>query len=98
MWHAKQVNAGLDIVFQVSLQVATNITFEQGKTVIGRAGSVCLLDNQLSAFVESLERTGNRECQEQPYQGEYGALDGSEPCHFGGLVLQVSQAQISSVV
>ena len=85
MRHAIQVNAGLDIDFQVGLQVATNITFEPGKTVIGRAGSVTLLDNQLSALVKSLERTGNRECQEQPYQGEYGALDGGQPCHVGGI-------------
>jgi len=54
----------------------------------------------LSAFVEPLERTRNRERQEQPYQAEYGALDGSEPCHVGGLFLplQVSQAEVSSVV
>src|SRR5258707_9249758 len=68
--------------------------------VMGRAGSVCLLNNQLSAFVEALERTRNRERQEQSYQGEYGALDGSEPCHVGGifLLLQVSQAEVSPVV
>ena len=67
---------------------------------MGRAGSVCLLNNQLSAFVEPLEGTRNRECQEQPYQGEYGALDGSEPCHVGGITFlpQVSQAEVSSVV
>ena len=87
MWHAIQVDAGLDIVFQFGLQVATNVTFEQTQTIVGRAGSVCLLNNQLSAFVEPLERTRNRECQEQPYQGEYGALDGREPCHVGGIFL-----------
>ena len=100
MRHAIQVNAGLDIIFQFSLQVATNIAFEQTKTVMGRAGGVCLLNNQLSAFVEPLERTRNRECQEQSYQGEYGALDGSQPCHVGGifLLLQVSQAEVPAEV
>ena len=100
MWHAIQVYAGLDIIFQFSLQIATNITFEQTKTVMGGAGIVCLLNNQLSAFVEPLEGTRNRECQEQPYQGKYGALDGSEPCHVGGIFFlpQVSQAEVSSVV
>jgi len=100
MWHAIQVDAGLDIVFQFGLQVATNVTFEQTQTIVGRAGSVCLLNNQLSAFVEPLERTRNRECQEQPYQGEYGALDGREPCHVGGvfLLLQVSQAEVPAEV
>jgi hypothetical protein len=34
MWHAIQVDAGLDIIFQFGLQVATNITFEQTKTVM----------------------------------------------------------------
>ena len=45
MWHAIQVDAGLDIVFQFSLQVATNVTFEQTQTIVGGAGSVCLLNN-----------------------------------------------------
>ena len=100
MWHAIEVNAGLHIVFQFSLQVATNITFEQIKAVMGRAGSVCLLNNQLPAFVEPLERTRNCECHEQPYQCEYGALDGREPCHVGDIffLLQVSQAEVSPVV
>ena len=87
MWHAIQVDTGPDIVFQFGLQVAAKFTFEQTQTIVGRAGSVCLLNNQLSAFVEPLERTRNRECQEQPYQGEYGTLDGREPCHVGGIFL-----------
>jgi hypothetical protein len=67
---------------------------------MGRASSVCLLNNQLSAFVEPLESTRNRKCQEQSYQGEYGALDGSQPCHVGGilLLLQVSQAEVPAEV
>ena len=100
MWHVIQVDAGFDIVFQFGLQVATNVTFEQSQTIMGRASSVCLLNNQLSTFVEPLERTRNRKCQKQPYQGEYGALDGSEPRHVGGifLLLQVSQAEVPAVV
>jgi hypothetical protein len=65
---------------------------------MGRAGSICLLDDQLSAFVEPLQSTRNRERQEQPYQGEDGPLDGSEPRHVAGIFLQVSQAEASSVV
>ncbi len=57
MRHAIQVNPGLNIIFQFSLQVATNVTFEQTQTIMGRAGSVCLLNNQLSTFVETLKST-----------------------------------------
>ena len=100
MWHAIQVDTGLDIVFQFGLQVAAKFTFEQTQTIVGRAGSVCLLNYQLSAFVEPLERARNRERQQQPYQGEYGALHGREPCHVGGifLLLQVSQAEVPAEV
>ncbi len=79
MCHAIQVYTSPYIILQFGLQFATNLTFEQSKTVMGRAGSICLLNNQLSAFVEPLEGTRNRECQEQPYQGEHGAFDGGEP-------------------
>ena len=49
-------------VIQFSLQVAANVTFEQTQTIMGRAGSVCLLNNQLSAFVEPLESTSCSRC------------------------------------
>ena len=67
---------------------------------MGRAGSVCLLKNQLSAFVEPVEGTRNRESQEQPYQSEHGALDGSEPCHVSCIffLLQELQAEVASIV
>src|SRR6266550_6241562 len=48
---------------------------------MGRAGSVCLLDDQLSAVIEPLQGPGNRECQQQSDQGEYSSLDGSMPRH-----------------
>jgi len=85
---------------ELHLKVARNFTFEQTETIIGRADRVCLLKNQLSAIVEPLECARNRECQQQPYQGEYGALDRSESCHAAGtfLLLQVSQAKVSSEV
>ena len=69
-----QIDPGADIVFQLHLKVARNIAFEQTKTIISCANRVCLLNDQLSALVESLQGAGNRECQQQSYQGEYGAL------------------------
>ena len=69
-----QIDPGADIVFQLHLKVARNIAFEQTKTIISCANRVCLLNDQLSALVELLQGAGNRKCQQQSYQGEYGAL------------------------
>jgi len=48
----------------------------------------------LSTIVEPLEGARNREGQQQPYQGEYGALYRREARHAAGafLLLQISQA------
>jgi hypothetical protein len=62
--HAIQVNPGLNIVFEFNLQIASNIAFEQSETIVSRRGSVCLLDNKLSAFVKTLQSARNHECQE----------------------------------
>src|SRR5215471_10154130 len=92
MWHAIQVDSGLNIGSQLGLQVAGNVVFEQAETVMGRARGVCLLNDQLSAFVEALQGARNCKRQEQPDQGKYGALDCGQPRYVAGLVLQVSHA------
>jgi hypothetical protein len=56
VWHAIEVDAGLDIVSKFVLQVASNLAFEQGKTIMCRAGSICLLDHELSAIIETLTK------------------------------------------
>jgi hypothetical protein len=76
MWHAIQVDSGLNIGSQFGLQVAGNVVFKQSETIMGRASGVCLLNDQLSAFVEAPQSARNGERQEQSYQGKYGALDG----------------------
>src|SRR5215467_1593450 len=98
MWHAIQVDSGLNISSQLTLQVAGNVVFEQAETIMGRASGVCLLNDQLSAFVEALQGARNRERQEQPYQGKYGALDRGQSRHVAGLFLKVSQPEASAVV
>src|SRR5262245_40719271 len=65
---------------------------------MGRAGGICLLNDQLSAFVEALQGARNGECQEQSYQSKYGALDRGQPRHVAGLFLEISQPEASSVV
>jgi len=94
MWHAIQIDPGADIVFQLHLKVVRNSTFEQTEAIIGCADRVCLLNDQLSALVEPLQGAGNRECQQQSYQGEDGALDRCEPRHAAGafLPLKISHA------
>ena len=49
--------------------------------IVRATNSVRFLQDQLLAFVESLQGAGDRKRQEQSYQGEYGALDGVEPGH-----------------
>src|SRR5262245_20882618 len=63
MRHAIQIDPRENIVFQLLLKVAPDFTFEQVETIIGCANRVCLLNDQLSAFVEPLEGAGNRERQ-----------------------------------
>ena len=98
MWHAIEVDAGLDIVSKFALQVASNLAFEHGKTIMCRAGSICLLDYELSAVIEPLQGARNRECQEQAHQCKYGALDGGEARHGASIFLQVSQTEPPPVV
>jgi len=45
MWAAIQIDPRADIVFELHLKVARNVTFEQTETIIGRADCVCLLKN-----------------------------------------------------
>src|SRR5215467_3424234 len=97
MWHAIQVDSALNIGSQLGLQVAGNVVFEQAETIMGRTGGVCLLNDQLSAFVEALQGARNGERQEQPDQGKYGALDRGQPRHIAGLFLKVSLPETSSV-
>src|SRR5262245_51242932 len=98
MWHAIQVDSGLNIGAQLGLQVAGNVAFEQAETIMGRARGVCFLNDQLSAFVEALQGTRNGERQEQSYQGKYGALDRGQPRHVAGFFLKVSQHEAASIV
>jgi hypothetical protein len=63
-----------------------------------RAGSICFLDDEVSAVIEPLQGARNRECQEQAHQCKYGALDGGEARHRASIFLQVSQSEPPPVV
>jgi hypothetical protein len=52
----------------------------------------------VSAVIEPLQGTRNRECQEQAHQCKYGALDGGEARHGASIFLHVSQTELSPVV
>ncbi|HET9689277.1 MAG TPA: hypothetical protein VFP79_19080, partial [Pseudolabrys sp.] len=69
-----------------------------GKTIMCRAGSICFLDDEVSAVIEPLQGARYRECQEQAHQCKYGALDGGEARHRASIFLQVSQTEPSPVV
>src|SRR5262245_15450336 len=63
-----------------------------------RAGSICFLDDEVSAAIEPLQGARNRECQEQAHQCKYGALDGGEARHGASIFLPVSQPEPPPVV
>jgi len=65
VWHAIKIDAGLDIVLKFVLQVAASIPLKEGETIMCRTGSVCFLNDESSAVIETLQRSGNRECQQQ---------------------------------
>ena len=43
MRQAVEVDPGADVLFELALQVASSLTFEQGQPVVSRGGRVCLL-------------------------------------------------------
>src|SRR5262249_9781308 len=98
VWHAIEVDAGLDIVSKFVLEGASNLALKYGETIVCCASSICLLDNELSALIEPLQGARNCECQEQADQSKHGALDGGEARHGASIFVHISQAELSPVV
>ena len=71
-----KVNSGVQIGFQRRFQLEPRRVLQQVETVVGGADRVCLMQDQQLAFVKPLQRAGDRECQDQAHEGEYGAFDG----------------------
>jgi len=77
---AIKVHAGNDIVFEFLVQFAAGLSLENVETIISGRSRGGFLKNQLPTVIETLQRAGNRECQQQPHQAEDRAFDGGETC------------------
>ena len=73
-----EVDAGPQIGLQRRFQRGPGRRLQQVEALVGGADRVGLLQHQLLAFVEPLQRTGDRECEHQTHEGEYRALDGTQ--------------------